>query len=194
MKPENIKKWFRRDVTRPETADVQFVDAPSTDEGEYIYPYESGLPDQIEGTPFHYDRIDLTKFESDIVYTVGMHEVSHLPIPAVTDILPEAGDGSRKDANKVQGFYLIPQAPLFELAKLYKLGADKYSPRGWEDGMDFSRVIDALYRHVGKYLSGERYDATDGQHHMASVAWAAFAIMEYERTHPELDNIATSED
>jgi hypothetical protein len=33
-----------------------------------------------------------------------------------------------------------------------------------------------------------RNDPEDGQHHLASVAWCAMALIELEETHPELDD------
>jgi hypothetical protein len=104
--------------------------------------------------------------------------------------MSEHGDTRRRDAGKDAGFHLIPRRPLAKLAAVYKIGADKYSPRGWEAGMEWSRVADPLDRHWGRWSAGERYDQTDGQHHLASVAWAAFTLMEYEETHPELDDLA----
>lgn len=104
-------------------------------------------------------------------------------------VAPETGDASRKDAGKDTGYHLIPRGPLTELARVYDIGAKKYTPRGWEDGMDWSRVLNPLYRHLLAWVEGETHDATDGQHHLASVAWAAFALMEYENTHEELDDV-----
>jgi hypothetical protein len=101
----------------------------------------------------------------------------------------ESGDNKRKDAGKPNGFYLIPPDALTELAKVYAIGAKKYSPRGWEAGMEWSRVLDPMFRHILAWQRGQTHDPTDGQHHLASVAWAALALMEYERTHPELDDV-----
>lgn len=101
----------------------------------------------------------------------------------------ETGDSSRKDAGKDAGFWLIPYVGLRELARTYKIGADKYQPRGWEKGMAWSRVVDPMFRHLFKWLGGEKYDQVDGQHHLAAVAWACFALMEFEETHPELDDV-----
>lgn len=101
----------------------------------------------------------------------------------------ESGDSKKKDAGKAGGFYLIPRGPLTELARVYKIGANKYEARGWEKGIEWSRVFDAMERHILAWLDGEQLDPVDGQHHLASVAWAAFALMEYEKTHPELDDL-----
>jgi len=101
----------------------------------------------------------------------------------------ETGDAKRLDDGKDAGFWLIPTRPLTELAKLYALGAAKYSPRGWEKGTEWSRVVDPMFRHLLKWLGGEKYDRVDGQHHLIAVAWACFALVEYEETHPELDDL-----
>lgn len=115
------------------------------------------------------------------------------PLPndrVVANLKPiETGDGKRKDAGKIGGFYLIPVGPLREMARLYKIGAAKYTPRGWEAGMEWSRIVDPLFRHLLAWMTGETHDPVDGQHHLAAVAWACFALMEYEDTHPELDDL-----
>lgn len=36
-------------------------------------------------------------------------------------------------------------------------------------------------RHVEAFRLGESHCPKDGQHHLASVAWAAFTLMEFEK-------------
>ena len=89
--------------------------------------------------------------------------------------------------------------------------------RNWEKGFKWSRVWAPMMRHGWNYWRGEKFDreclntdcrkylpieatfdremacpycGTGGkrQHHLASVAWNAFALMEYEDTHVELDD------
>lgn len=96
----------------------------------------------------------------------------------------------KDDAGKLR-FDLIPVVPLEELARVYTLGAVKYADRNWEKGLDYSRVYGALQRHATAWWKGERdHEVVPGQraHHLASVAWCALALMEYERTHPERDD------
>lgn len=95
--------------------------------------------------------------------------------------------GNKQDAGKLR-FDLIPPRPLEELARVYTIGAAKYADRGWEKGLRWGRVFAAMMRHAWSWWRGERTDPVDGQHHLASVAWCALALMEYERTHPELDD------
>lgn len=96
--------------------------------------------------------------------------------------------GGRKNDSGKARFDLIPERALTALAKLYGIGADKYEPRNWERGIAFGRVFAAMMRHAWAWWRGETHDPEDGQHHMSSVAWCAFALQELEQTHPELDD------
>ena len=94
----------------------------------------------------------------------------------------------RKDDQEKLRYDLIPVGPLAEIAKVYTIGAKKYADRNWELGIKWGRVYAALLRHVTAWWKGEQLDPKDGQHHLASVAWCALALMEYEQTHRELDD------
>jgi hypothetical protein len=96
-------------------------------------------------------------------------------------------EGVKHDADKLR-FDLLPVRPLRELARVYSIGAKKYTDRNWEAGLKWGRVYAALQRHAWAWWGGEELDPVDGQHHLASVAWCALALMEFERTHPELDD------
>jgi hypothetical protein len=85
-------------------------------------------------------------------------------------------------------FDLLPPVPLRAVAEVYALGAEKHGDRDWEDGVEWGRVFAAMQRHAWAWWSGEQRDPEDGQHHLAAVVWGALALMEYERTHPELDD------
>lgn len=101
----------------------------------------------------------------------------------------ETGGGKKNDAGKLR-FDLLPVRPCMELARVYTIGAAKYAPRGWEKGLAWGRVYAAMLRHAFKWWGGEKFDPEDGQHHLAAAAWCALALMEYETTHPELDDRA----
>jgi len=124
--------------------------------------------------------------------------------------------GKKLDTNKLR-FDLIPPMPLEETAHVYTIGAIKYDDRNWEKGLRWGRIFGAMMRHGWAFWRGERYDrecpnpecrtylpieaaadrlmpcpkcGTGGkrQHHLASVSWCAFTLMEYEDTHVELDD------
>lgn len=95
--------------------------------------------------------------------------------------------GKKFDKDKLR-MDLIPILPLKKLAEVFTIGAKKYDERNWEKGMLFSRLYGALLRHVTAFWNGESIDPDDGQHHLASVAWCAFALMELEEKKPEFDD------
>lgn len=97
--------------------------------------------------------------------------------------------GARKDDQDKLRYDLIPVVPLKELARVFTIGARKYGDRNWEKGFAFSRVSAALDRHHQAWKGGEYYDSANGQHHLASVAWCAFVLMELQDTHFELNDL-----
>lgn len=109
-------------------------------------------------------------------------------IPARDRCTEDAPAQGRKDDTGKLRYDLIPPNPLAELARVYTIGANKYDDRNWEKGIKWGRIFGAMMRHAWAYWRGERDDPKDGQHHLASVAWCAFALMEYEKTHPEMDD------
>lgn len=94
--------------------------------------------------------------------------------------------GVKNDSGKLR-YDLFPSS-LSKVAEVYTIGARKYADRNWERGLAWGRVFSAMLRHSWAWWWGERCDSVDGQHHLASVAWCALALMEYEDTHPELDD------
>lgn len=52
----------------------------------------------------------------------------------------------------------IPTRQIPGVAKVLAFGAAKYRPRGWEDGIAFSRIFAAACRHASALASGEFLD------------------------------------
>jgi hypothetical protein len=98
-------------------------------------------------------------------------------------------EGRKYDGDKLR-FDLIPMRPLLAVVHVFTLGAKKYGDRNWEKGIAFGRIFAAMMRHAWAWWGGERNDPEDGQHHLASVAWCAMALIQLEETHPELDDRA----
>src|SRR5208282_5252383 len=99
--------------------------------------------------------------------------------------------GSKQDNGKLR-MDLLPVFPLEKVAEVYTIGCKKYADRNWEKGIAWSRCYGALLRHLFKFWKGESVDSQDGQHHLAAVVFYAFAMMEFEKTHPELDDRPTT--
>lgn len=96
-------------------------------------------------------------------------------------------EGLKFDEGKLR-FDLIPIYPLEELARVYTIGAKKYGDYNWRQGMRWSRIIRAGLGHFYSWIKGEKYDKEDGQHHLASVAWCVFALMQYEKDKNQFDD------
>ncbi len=50
---------------------------------------------------------------------------------------------------------LLPVDAIFELARIYEAGCEKYGDRNWERGIPLSRYIDSGLRHIFKFLRGD---------------------------------------
>ena len=84
--------------------------------------------------------------------------------------------GALREPQEGKGrFDLITPYGLMRLARWYELGAKKYADRNWEKGMPWSRYVDSAFRHLVKYMMGDR-----SEDHLAAIAWNVFALMHYE--------------
>ncbi len=109
------------------------------------------------------------------------------PLGAAEVRVTDPTTGGQK-GRKLERYGLIPTEPLAEVARLYGKGAEKYAERNWELGYAWSLSYDALSRHLNQFWAGESHDSETGRHHLASVVFHAFALMEFEHTHPEKDD------
>lgn len=103
--------------------------------------------------------------------------------------LEESTTGAVKYSGGKLKYSLIPVIPKEELARVYTVGAEKYSPRNWEKGFPWSHMIDAMERHIEAFKKGEFNDKESGCKHLAAAAFYCFALMEFEHTHPELNDL-----
>ena len=92
----------------------------------------------------------------------------------------------KHDSGKLR-YDLLPPS-LAEVANVFTIGAHKYGDRNWEKGLSWSRVFAAMMRHAWAWWWGEKLDPEDKQHHLASVAWAALVLMQYEVTNSGFDD------
>lgn len=83
---------------------------------------------------------------------------------------------------------LIPRSALIEEAHVLAYGAEKYDLHNWRKGMEWTRLIDAILRHVTSFADGEDFDQESGLHHLAHARASCGFLLEYMESHPELDN------
>jgi len=118
------------------------------------------------------------------------HKITECPSCSSSRIyikLQSDSSAIKHDEDKLR-FDLIPVYPLSELAKAYTVGAKKYADRNWEGGMKWGKYFAACCRHIYKWWNREKSDTETGVHHLAAAVFCLFALMEYEETHPDLDD------
>lgn len=78
--------------------------------------------------------------------------------------------------------------PINEVAKVFTFGANKYEEHNWRKGMKWSKCIGCMKRHIAAFEMGEDLDNESGAYHLAHAASNILFLLEYYKTHPELDN------
>lgn len=83
---------------------------------------------------------------------------------------------------------LVPQFAQQQFAKVLTKGSEKYAERNWELGMEWSKVVASLKRHIEAFEMGEDFDKETGLLHMAHVMCNAAFLVEYYKIYPQGDN------
>lgn len=84
--------------------------------------------------------------------------------------------------------HLLSTTALLEVAKVLEFGANKYAAHNWRDGFVWSRPTAAALRHILAWNDGEDLDPESGQSHLAHAMCCLMFLLEFEKTHPELDD------
>ncbi len=83
---------------------------------------------------------------------------------------------------------LLSTTALIKIAEVMAFGAQKYSAHQWRSGIEWQRILDAALRHLLAYNDGQDTDEETGLSHLAHLGCCIMFLLEYEDTHPELDN------
>lgn len=95
--------------------------------------------------------------------------------------------GLRHNDGKIRYDLLEPFA-MQELARVFTKGAQKYAPFNWLKGMDWSKCLASLKRHIAAFEQGEDFDEETECYHMAHAAWNALALVSYYKYAPHYDD------
>ena len=112
-----------------------------------------------------------------ITFTSGM----------VTGSGSAGGNAMKFDSGKLPVNLLSSEA-LLQTAAVLKFGADKYHAHNWRDGFAWSRPLAAAMRHIMAFNDGEDKDPESGLSHLAHAACCIMFLLEFEKTHPHLDD------
>jgi hypothetical protein len=117
-------------------------------------------------------------------------------------------EARRYNNNKIR-HELIPTEFIDELAKVYTIGAEKYTIRdeegriiddgadNWRKGLKWRGVLASIKRHINKFEKGEDYDEDYPKElvdrfgktfHLANAAWGIATLINHYTSHPELDD------
>ncbi len=91
------------------------------------------------------------------------------------------------DADKLP-YNLISNEALQQIAAVLKFGANKYDEHNWRSGFAWSRPLAAAMRHLHAFNDGQDCDPESGLSHLAHAACCIMFLLEFEKTHPELDD------
>lgn len=75
-----------------------------------------------------------------------------------------------------------------KIAEVMTFGKKKYAAHNWRGGFAWSRPIAAALRHLVAYMGGEDKDPESGFSHLAHAACCVCFLLEFEDTHPDLDD------
>ena len=89
--------------------------------------------------------------------------------------------GNKHDQDKIRMELLSPVA-LEGTAKVLTFGANKYAPRNWEKGIEYSRVFGALQRHVWSWFNGQNLDPETKLNHLNHAACCIMFLQHYEES------------
>lgn len=75
------------------------------------------------------------------------------------------------------------------VAKVLQFGISKgYQKNNWRKGMEWSRVLGSLERHIADWKAGDTNDLESTLNHLAHAACDIMFLLYYERKFPELDD------
>jgi hypothetical protein len=95
--------------------------------------------------------------------------------------------GLRYNKGKIKLELITPQI-IRAIGTILTKGAEKYAPRNWEKGMEWSTVIGCLKRHLLAIEEGRDYDKESGELAVDHLLTNAGILATYYRTHPEYDD------
>ena len=91
------------------------------------------------------------------------------------------------DTDKVP-MHLLSNEALKQIAAVLDFGKEKYAAHNWRRGFDWSRVLSAAMRHLHAFNDGEDKDSESGLSHLAHAGCCLMFLLEFEKTHQELDD------
>lgn len=109
--------------------------------------------------------------------TINEHDIKHLT--------PEGG--LKYDNNKPR-MDLLDWTALEGVARVLTFGAQKYEANNWRKGLEYSRVMGAMLRHLAAIQRGEDIDPESGEPHIDHLGCCWMFLSNFMKTRPDLDD------
>jgi hypothetical protein len=132
--------------------------------------------------------------ELDLVFgnttTTNPNFYQTMPLPkTLGDIIrSKLGEGGIKHDSGKAPMSLLSREALEQTALVLAFGADKYAAHNWRKGFQWSRPLSAAMRHLLAFQDGEDRDPESGLSHLAHAMCCIMFVLEFEKTHKELDD------
>jgi hypothetical protein len=117
----------------------------------------------------------------------NMPALSAEQISAVTTAIVNLGNATKHDDGKTP-MNLLSREALEQIAMVMAFGKEKYAAHNWRKGFQWSRPLSAAMRHIMAFNDGEDKDPESGLSHLAHAACCIMFLLEFEKTHKELDD------
>ena len=101
--------------------------------------------------------------------------------------LSATGTALKFDGGKLP-LHLLSTEAMNQTAAVLAFGAEKYAAHNWRKGFVWSRPLSAAMRHITAFNAGEDKDPESGLSHLAHAACCIMFLLEFEKTHKELDD------
>ncbi len=117
---------------------------------------------------------------------VQFHTPETMPMYNPADVAFKSGaiignTGVKFDNDKPQ-WSLLPFKALTEVVEVLTYGAKKYAPDNWKKVPNAKqRYIDASFRHLTAYASGEKLDSETGKSHIAHALCCLLYLLAFEK-------------
>lgn len=125
--------------------------------------------------------------ELDHITVFGPLGPLSVPVAQPAPVSPPPASAIKHDQDKLP-LHLLSTEAMNQTAAVLAFGAEKYAEHNWRQGFTWSRPLSAAMRHITAFNAGEDKDPESGLSHLAHAACCIMFLLEFEKTHPHLDD------
>jgi len=163
----------------PKQEEIIALFDPDTGDTMYVKAENTRKPTQEESAEI---LESLIKNNKDI-FEEAMKEIE---LKTVVGTMP-TGTALKFDGGKLP-LHLLSTEAMNQTAAVLAFGAQKYAEHNWRKGFVWSIPLSAAMRHITAFNAGEDKDPESGLSHLAHAACCIMFLLEFEKTHKELDD------